>query len=111
VERILLQRNREKMSLPRALIKKYLTCIYACNVAVKYQGGEITTKNDIGCKNILNNHQSYAKQIVPKNHELARKHLAEMIAKETSAFQSSETNTPSTFTPRQQRSKQFNQST
>ncbi|CAB4015692.1 Hypothetical predicted protein, partial [Paramuricea clavata] len=43
--------------------------------------------------------ESYAKQIVPEKHDLARKRLAEMIAKETSALQSSETNSPSTFTP------------
>ena len=43
--------------------------------------------------------ESYAKQIVPKNHELAGKRLAEIIANETSALQLLETNSPSTFTP------------
>lgn len=43
--------------------------------------------------------ESYAKQIVPKKHELARKRLAEVIAKETGALQLLKTNSPSTFTP------------
>ena len=58
VARTLLQRNREKISLPRAVVKEYLIHIYAWNVVVKYQGGKITTKNVIGSKNILNNHQN-----------------------------------------------------
>jgi hypothetical protein len=90
VARILLQRNREKMSLPRAVVKEYLIHIYAWYVVVKYQGGQdYNKKRHWQQKHPEQPPERYAEQIVPRKHELARKLVAERMTKETSALQSS----------------------